>query len=146
MTAAPILIGLPFGLAPLLFGAWQIRRELVPRTWHQVSGLILSSKIDEKQSGYGEIVFTPVVEYEYRVNDKPYKSSRRRIRAFTSGQKADAEAVTARYRVGNIVTVYVDPRDPQKSVLEYGVSPLSWVPLALGLVFISLSLIPLLVK
>jgi hypothetical protein len=142
----PLLIGLPFGLLPLGFGTWQIWREFSPRKWPTVSGAILSSRINATPTGYGGKEFTPVVEYEYRFNGQSFKSSRRRLRHYASGQSADAEAIHFRYPAGSSVTVFVNPRKPEKSVLEYGVTPLSWIPLALGLVFISLALLPLLVK
>jgi hypothetical protein len=141
MNAQPLLLGLPFGLAPLGFGAWQIRQEFAPRRWSPAPGKILSCKIDEDQNG-----FTPVIEYEFQRNGQICKSSRRRLRQYTFGQRADAEAVIARYAVGSNVTVMVDPANAQRSVLEYGVTPLSWAPIVLGLIFISLSLLPLVLK
>ena len=142
MNSIPLLIGLPFGLLPLAFGAWRIWRELSPRKWSRVAGTIVSSRIDV----HGENFFTPVIVYEYRFNEQSFKSSRRRLRNYVSGQSADAEAVHSRYPAGSSVTVFVNPGKPEKSVLEYGVTPLSWIPIALGLVFISLVLLPLLVK
>jgi hypothetical protein len=146
MIFNPLLMGLPFGLLPLAFGAWQICREFAPRKWSKVAGTIVSSRVDVTQTGYGDKTFAPVVEYEYRFNEQAFKSSRRRLRHFSSGQSVDAEAICARYPAGSSVTVFVNPSRPEKSVLEYGISPLSWIPLALGLVFILMSLLPLFVK
>jgi hypothetical protein len=142
----PLLIGLPFGIVPLAFGAWQIWREFTPRKWSKVAGTIVSSRMDATQTGHSETVFTPVIEYEYLFDGRSFKSSRRRMRHYASGQRADAEAVRSRYPVGSGVTVFVNPAKPEKSVLEYGVTRLSWIPLAVGLAFILLSLLPLLAK
>jgi hypothetical protein len=146
MNAGPLLIGLPFGILPLAFGGWQIWRESAPRRWSKVSGTILSSRIDVTATSYGGKTFIPVIEYEYRFNDQSFKSSRCRVRNYVSGQSSDAEMIRSRYPAGSAVTVFVNPRHPEKSVLEYGVSPLSWVPIALGLIFISLALLPLFLK
>jgi hypothetical protein len=146
MNPHPLLLGLPFGLLPLGFGVWQIWREFTPRKWPKVDGTIMSSRIDVTPAGSGEKTFAPVIVYEFRYNGQSFKSSQRRLRNYASGQSADAEAITSRYPAGSGVTVYVNPGKPEQSVLEYGVTPLSWIPLAAGLVFISLALLPLLAK
>ncbi|MGP8202239.1 MAG: DUF3592 domain-containing protein [Limisphaerales bacterium] len=146
VNSYPLLIGLPFGLLPLGFGAWQIWREFAPRKWSKVAGTIVSSRIDAAPAGSGETTFTPVIVYEYRFNGQSFKSSQRRLRNYVSGQSADAEAISSRYPAGSSVTVFVNPGKPEQSVLEYGVTPLSWIPLAVGLVFILLAFLPLLAK
>jgi hypothetical protein len=130
MNPHPLLLGLPFGLLPLGFGVWQIWREFTPRKWPKVDGTIMSSRIDVTPAGSGEKTFAPVIVYEFRYNGQSFKSSQRRLRN----------------PAGSGVTVYVNPGKPEQSVLEYGVTPLSWIPLAAGLVFISLALLPLLAK
>lgn len=133
------LAGLIAGAIPLGYGAWQIRREFVPRRWAQVTGRILTSTIKSSQTPRGEVA-VPEIEYEFTFDNKLIKSSQRRISNYVSGSRPDAEAIVARYPVDREVTVFVHPRNPGKSVLEYGVSPLSWIPLALGLVFMSVAL------
>ena len=140
-----IWLGLPFGLAPLAYGAWSIRREFAPAKWLKVTGTVKSSKVEEKatQLTHGVPVCVPAIEYEYGMNRQTYKSSRRRLHNYISGERADAEAVVSRYPAGTSVVVFVNPAKPEQSVLEYGVSPLSWIPLALGLLFLSVSLLVL---
>jgi hypothetical protein len=138
-----IWIGLPFGLVPLGYGAWTIRREFAPAKWLKVTGTIVASKVEEKASPIteGVPVHVPAIEYEYAINSQTFKSSRRRLHNYISGERADADAVVSRYPAGASVIVFVNPRKPGQSVLEYGVSPLSWVPLAVGLLFLSISLL-----
>jgi len=106
----------------------------------------VSSRIEAASGGSGEKTVTPVIVYEFRYNGQSFKSSQRRLRNYASGQRADAEAISSHYPAGSSVTVFVNPRKPEQSVLEYGVTPLSWIPLAVGLVFISLALLPLLAR
>jgi hypothetical protein len=87
-----------------------------------------------------------VIDYEFLHHGRAFKSSRRRMGNYASGLSADAEAITSRYPAGSSVTVFVNPNNPEKSVLEYGVSPLSWIPLGLGLIFVLMSLLPLFMK
>ena len=99
-----------------------------------------SIKYKNKSDEAGTREFTPMIEYEYLFQDKSYRSSRRRMGNYISGGKDDAEAITTRYPVGASVAPGLSAR-PGQSVLEYGVSPLSWIPLGLGMLFISLVLI-----
>ena len=148
MNSLFLLLGLPFGLAPLAYGAWTIRREFAPAKWLKVTGTIVASKVEEKASQLteGVPVHVPAIEYEYAINSQTFKSSRRRLHNYISGERADADAVLSRYPAGASVIVFVNPRKPEQSVLEYGVSPLSWIPLGFGLVFLLLSLALLWVK
>jgi hypothetical protein len=50
--------------------------------------------------------------------------------------KTYAEAIVARYPVGQMVTVYYTPDDPAKAVLEPGLSLKAFFTLSLGLVFL----------
>jgi hypothetical protein len=130
-------ICLTFGLVQLGLGIWQRIQELSPRTWPQVSGTIVTSWID--RSRRDEMV--PIVEYEYCYGGQKFRSSRRSAANFTSGSPGAAKSVTSRYPVGCNVTVFVNPKKPAKSSLEYGNTTLSWILIVLGLVFTALALV-----
>jgi hypothetical protein len=131
---------LPLGVVPLGLGIWQRKQELSPRTWPQVSGTIVATRIDKKRTGRGGSEFVPTVEYEYCYDEQKFKSSRRSAANFISGMKEAAESVTSRYVVGSNVTVFVNPKNPAKSALEYGNTTLSWILIVLGLIFTVLAL------
>lgn len=76
--------------------------------------------------------YVPIVEYEYSYRGKAYSSSKRRAGNYASGASEEAEAILSRYPVGGRVTVFVDPEDPDNSVLEFGATPLSWICIILG--------------
>jgi len=116
---------------PLCFGLWQRFRELAPRKWPQIDGTIVNSTIKKQwlDPGYQ---YVPIVEYEYSYGGKAYSSSKRRAGNYASGASEEAEAILSRYPVGGRVTVFVDPEDPDNSVLEFGATPLSWICIILG--------------
>jgi hypothetical protein len=128
--STPLMLG---GL-PLGFGVWQLYRELAPRGWPQVSGTVVTTRIDKQpiRNGYQ---YVPFIDYKFCYKDQTFTSSRRRAGNYISGQNEDAEAVIARYPVGSSVTVFVNPKSPGKSALEYGTTPLSWIFIVIGLVF-----------
>ncbi len=84
----------------------------------------------------GRYQVRPVIEYEFNHNGQLIRSSHWRFGNYSVVRRAGAEAVTSRYPVGAVVTVYVNHRNPSKSVLEPVHSTLSWVPFALGILFV----------
>lgn len=88
--------------------------------------------------------YVPIINYEYRYEDKTYNSSRRRAGNYVSGRLDEAEAVGSRYPVGSTVKVFVNPENPTVSALEFGTTPLSWICIVLGLLLAALATLGLL--
>ncbi len=63
-------------------------------------------------------VWSPVVEYAYRVDGRDHHGARIAFGAEVAGGRALAEATTARYPKGSAVTVHYDPANPAFAVLE----------------------------
>jgi hypothetical protein len=63
-----------------------------------------------------EVSNQPLVEYEYTVGGKKYRCSRIDVGEMISG--SELETVLSRYPIGAEVTVYYDPADPSKALLE----------------------------
>lgn len=141
-----LTVALPIGVSSLSFGFWQCWREFAPRHWPQVPGTVVASRIDVRRTAKGGVVYNPVVEYEYRYRDQDFRSSRRRPGNYTSGRRPAAEAVSARYPAGSTVQVFVSPDHPSKSVLEIGMTPLSWIFLVIGFVWTGLGLFSIILK
>jgi hypothetical protein len=134
-------IGLGFlGLAAALFalGFWIRSRERAARRWPQARGVIVASK----RIGGGKET-TPVIEYEFEYQGRSFKSSHWRYGNYTYGDPESAEAAIARYPAGLPVTVFVNVREPEKSVLETGAS-LFWVPFGFGLFFLGIAILAIL--
>lgn len=64
--------------------------------------------------------YSPDVEYEYGVQGTTYRSNSVFVVNASRG-KTDAEATVARYPAGGCATAWVDPRNPNRAVLERGV-------------------------
>ena len=129
------------GIAALsfAFGFWIRRREQAARDWPQASGVIVASRTLRKYSGHGTYEILPVIEYEFTHDGRSFSSSQWRPLNFSVGNSSSAQTVALRYPVGQSVTVFVNPRNPMKSVLECQPSWLCWVPFGFGIFFMGVS-------
>ena len=134
------------GLSSAFFGACTLHQETAPARWIKIKGTIVNTQIDASTVSIPNsisrvTVYIPRIDYEYFHKGELYRSSRRRPDNYIPGGLPVAEAVLARYPIRSKVTVYVNPRKPELSALEYGISPLSWLPLGLGFLFAIVGLI-----
>jgi hypothetical protein len=119
-------------------GFWIRRKESAGRAWPQSTGVIVTSKTVRAYVGRGSNDVFPVIEYEFDYQGRSFKTSHWRLGNYSVGNSESANAVTSRYPVGSSVTVFVNPRQPEKSVLEAGASSLCWVPFGFGIFFVAL--------
>lgn len=84
--------------------------------WREVSGTILKSEVKFDWEDY-----RPIIEYEYRVDGKSYRGDKIVIGPrIQFNWKGPASRLVERYPVGLKVTVYVDPHNPRRAVLQTG--------------------------
>jgi hypothetical protein len=139
-TALAVLLTLSAILFAL--GFWIRRREMAARRWPQVPGTIVTSKTDPPNPGRGvEKDVMPVIEYEFSYQGQSWRTSHWRFGNYTFGDRGSAEIVTSRYPVGLPVTIFVNVREPRKSVLEAKPSSLSWAPFWFGTLFLAISIL-----
>jgi hypothetical protein len=145
-----LLLEIFMGVAALLFafGFWIRRREQAARDWPQASGVIVTSRTERQcvgQAALGQSRYevSPIIEYEFTHEGRLFRSSHWRLLNFSVGNSVSAEAVTSRYSAGSTVTVFVNPRNPMRSVLECQPSWLCWVPFGIGILFVALFTIAL---
>ncbi len=98
--------------------------------WVSVDGLVLAVRVSEEQDENGKH-YCPDVGYRYTVNERTYESRTFALIAPGYRHRESAEAAAARYRVGQQVTVYHDPRDPSVAVLQ---KSFTWELLAFGFI------------
>lgn len=136
-----LLLEIFMGIAALAFafGFWIRRREQAPRDWPQALGVIVTSTALRQPVGNGTYEVSPVIEYEFSHDGRSFRSNHWRPLNFSVGNSISAQAVTSRYPVGQSVTVFVNPRDPMRSVLEFQPSWMCWVPFGFGILFVALS-------
>jgi hypothetical protein len=136
------------GIAALsfAFGFWIRRREQAARDWPRASGVIVESTTLRQPVGNGTYEVLPVIRYEFIHDGISFQSEHWRPLNFSVGNSISAQAVTSRYPVGQSVTVFVNPRNPMKSVLEFKPSWLCWVPFGVGIMFVALSALALFIS
>jgi len=89
------------------------------KSWVAATGRILSSGVETRRRQFGdepeELKDVPAVKYEFKVGGRTIDGTRVSI-----GDEGglDMDAVLKRYPAGAEVTVYYDPRDPTRCVLE----------------------------
>jgi hypothetical protein len=127
-------------------GYWIRRKEQAFRHRPQTSGVITTSTTLRESNGRGGEIITPVIEYEFTYAGNSFKSSHWSLLNFSISNSLSAQAVTSRYPVGSTVTVFVNPRNPMKSVLECRPSSLCWVLFGFGILFLSFSMLVLMIN
>ena len=107
-------------LALVTFLKWREVREA--STWHPAPGKIIASTVEQRsvttdlQSGRTEIRNFPAITFEYQVAGKKLRGNRYSL-GENVGNFAVAETL-ARFPRGRPVTVFYDPGDPTRAVIE----------------------------
>jgi Protein of unknown function (DUF3592) len=89
-------------------------------TWGTVRGVVVDSRAQaskRRSSKARDVIYTPIVEYSYRVNGRDFRS--RQIGPDDQGEDtlADAQKKSAKFPKGGNFTVYFDP-NPGNAMLE----------------------------
>ena len=128
------------GFLMTLFLASNWRSAVAAARWPTTMGTVLSSIAESRRKripgGRGQIVivWSPVVEYRYRVRERDYHGSRLAFGGDAAGPRDFAEAIAARYPTGGAVTVHFDPANPAFAVLQARVA-FAWPTLIITVAF-----------
>jgi hypothetical protein len=123
----------------LAAGAYQYRvARTAQKHWSTTDGVVLASGLDAFDGADRKSRTTPryvlQVVYEYRVNDQTYEGRQ----VGFGGTSFALEAARKKLRIypqGVLVTVYYDPANPNKAVLEPDAAG-AWIYLLLGLIIL----------
>ncbi len=114
------LIALPVVVLLVLIVLVKILEVRRAATWSTASGRVVTSETrTEHRSSASEgttVKTMPLVEYEFSAGGQKWRGNRISIGEDSGG--ANTEATLGRYPIGAVVSVYYDPADPKKSVLE----------------------------
>ena len=121
-----IILYIIFIIGGLIFFALAINQfrkaKKAAETWLTASGVVLDSSVTVHRSrtskGNTSISYKPQVNYEYQVKDQKYSSDRIGFGSTSYSLRGKADKAIANYLQGAQVTVYYDPADPSKAVLE----------------------------
>jgi Protein of unknown function (DUF3592) len=146
-AAAVMLVGL--GLTGYGVVKYLALRDRLRETahWLSVQGRVYASRVVQEESyspggdigdpGQRTTVYLPEVRFEYRVADREYAAKQVQVGDPVQLSWPDAaERIVRSYPVGRDVTVYYDPADPNRAVLERKVA--SGSALLLGIAGIGL--------
>jgi hypothetical protein len=138
ISAVFFLIG-----AGLSWWGWTIvRNARASAAWPTTQGQITASEIEHSRDSEGDDSYTPRVTYTYQVNGLSYESYMIKYGETSYGNEGTALEILSRYPVGQAVNVYYDPTNPDRAVLEPGVSGGSYILLGIGVLFVGVSLVP----
>ncbi|EIJ42733.1 Protein of unknown function (DUF3592) [Beggiatoa alba B18LD] len=132
----PIFAGLIMlmGVSLLAVGFIEFNHARDSVNWLETTGKIIQSHVSQKsvsRDQHEQLMYIPQIRYEYTFEGRIYQSDRVNFLPQSTTQ-VDAEAVSQRYPVGKIVTVYCNPDNLQLAVLEVGASQQNYEPLILG--------------
>ena len=108
--------------------------------WPTAAGTVISSRAESRRElvprGQGRtvVMWSPLVEYSYRVGTRDYHGARVAFGPDVSGPRELADATVARYPAGTPVTVHYDPSNPSQATLETRIA-FAWPSLVITLAF-----------
>jgi len=121
-------------LAYLGYGFIQKGKETL--NWVATTGKILESATHEVYSttpgSVNNRTWQPDITYQYDVNGETFQGQKIRVFIVYTGNPERAEGWANKYPAGTELTVYYDPEDPYRSVLEQGVQTGAYLMTALG--------------
>lgn len=132
------------GAAMVAVGTWRLlgqhdaNRRYVPVQARVASAEIVEDRIPTKQGV--RLQYRPVIVYEYTVGGALHRGNRL-LPVQTSHDRADAEAILARYPPGSVVTAFIDPSNPAQSILMRQVSFAPYGLTMFGPLFVSVGLL-----
>jgi hypothetical protein len=125
----PLLIGFGFAVFGLMFlaGALMLAQQtyfgLASYYWPTAQGAITRSKLvetsDTDEDGNETITHVAEIEYRYRVGYRDFRAKRISFGGVSSNS---AHATMTKYPLGRSVSVHHHPTNPERAVLEPGIS------------------------
>lgn len=111
-------------------------RSLEARAWVPVEARIISSEL-ESQPGGESTTYRIVLRYDYEFGGRPWQGDRYRFtRGSTNVGVKGMREVVAAHRPGTRVTAWVDPKRPERAVIERDLDGVSWIGLPFSIPFL----------
>jgi len=139
------LFFLACGLVTSLILISDLASALLAARWPTAAGTVISSRAESRRvlipRGQGQtvVMWSPLVEYSYRVGARDYHGARIAFGAAVSGARELADVTVARYPTGAAVTVHYDPANPSSATLETRVG-FKWLSLMVTAAFFAAAL------
>ena len=132
----------------LMIGAWITVTAFSSQFWPTVPGTVAEAKVVGQVSQVSDplrrhLVYNVQVSYDYVVDNKSYQGTRYSLGSgdtvagqFNEKSEARAWLRDSDFKSGQAVTVYVDPSDPENTVLSAGIKFTTWIPVIMGLLLL----------
>jgi len=128
-----IFLAIGFGLS---FWGWNILQNAkASSSWPTAEGMVTSSEVARVSDADGGVTYSPELTYEYSTSNTAYEGHTIKFGENSYSSRRKAEGIASGYPIGKKVIVYYDPQDPERSVLEPGVSGGSYIVLGIGILF-----------
>jgi hypothetical protein len=130
-----ILLGLIFvGITPI-----SIKRGKKSENWPQTEGKVISSEVETRQEvdteGDTSTYYYPRINYEYKVSNEKFQSSKYRLLDASMTMKKAKQLVES-FTPGQTVAVYYDPVKPAEAVLITGAPKFLYIFAVIGVFLI----------
>ena len=130
------------GAVTLFFGVQATRNGFESRGWPDTPGKIQSNSISTQtrrsSSGSSKTSYVARITYGYQVNGRGYIGSTVGFgkSQYSSYTRSKTQKYLQQYPRGKSVTVYYDPQNPGKAVLQAGVTAGALLIVAMGVIFV----------
>lgn len=93
------------------------------RYWSRTTGKVIWAQVESEMSEDGKVFF-PKILYRYKVNGQRYDGDRIYFGDVNRSEDSiEAEIILEKRRPDDEVTVFYDPSNPRRAVLERGTGP-----------------------
>jgi hypothetical protein len=134
---------LGIGGVTICWAAYNLWFGAASKAWPSVPGVVEASKVTwcgtTKNSIHTE--FTAIIRYRYTVHNQMLTGSRISYGDSISTSRSEAHAIVGRYPPERPVTVYYQPGNPARCVLEPGMQLGNWIFFLFGAVFFTAGLL-----
>lgn len=128
--------------AGLVLWGWNILQTAkASAAWPTTDGRVTRSEVSHSTDADSGDSYSPEVTYQYQVAGVAHQNNVIKFGENAYSSRRKAEGIASGYPVNARVTVYYDPAQPERSVLEPGVTAGSYIVLGIGAFFILITLI-----
>lgn len=115
-----IIFSLVIGFCAVFYGIKLFKLYLKIKNWDRIQAKVISKSVmPKKLSQSSRVSKIVVIEYEYEFNSHVYQNNRVFLVEFLNGEKGfrtiDAEKFIQ--KIGAQISIYVDPKNPQQSII-----------------------------
>lgn len=128
----PFLAG---GGIALVYGLMGLVEGYQSKSWPVVEGIIIESDIQKRYHSDGDRVYKAEVNYQYTYQDQEYVGTRIHSVSFSSDSVSSVNKLLKKYPVDMDVDVFVNPDNPEKSLLVSGAGFHAYLIILFGVIF-----------